>query len=81
MFKSTDFHRWQKKMHFLLTTLKIVHILSTLAPEAQENEILEHTRKRYKWGNDDYICRGHILNGISYSFFDIYQNHESSKDL
>ncbi|GJU21255.1 zinc finger, CCHC-type containing protein [Tanacetum coccineum] len=34
-----------------------------------------------KWENDDYICRGHILNGMSDSLFDIYQNAESAKTL
>ncbi|KAK9682386.1 hypothetical protein RND81_10G070100 [Saponaria officinalis] len=58
-FEGLDFRRWKKKMHFLLTTLKVVE----------------------KWENDDYICRGHILNGMSDSLFDIYQNVESAKDL
>lgn len=80
-FEGNDFRRWQKKMHFLLTTLKVVYVLSTPAPEAEDNETLEHTRKRCKWENDDYICRGHILNGMSDSLFDIYQNHESAKDI
>ncbi|KAL0312878.1 UNVERIFIED_CONTAM: hypothetical protein Sradi_5687100 [Sesamum radiatum] len=31
--------------------------------------------------NDDYICRGHILNGMSDTLFDIYQNVESAKAL
>nr|GEZ11878.1 zinc finger, CCHC-type [Tanacetum cinerariifolium] len=45
------------------------------------NENLETTRKRMKWENDDYICRGHILNGMSDSLFDIYQNIGSAKEL
>ncbi|GJV64833.1 zinc finger, CCHC-type containing protein [Tanacetum coccineum] len=72
---------WQKKMHFLLTTLKVVYVLSTPSPVWSENETLETTRKRMKWENDDYICRGHILNGMSDSLFDIYQNAESAKAL
>ncbi|GJW70593.1 zinc finger, CCHC-type containing protein [Tanacetum coccineum] len=75
-FEGQDFRRWQKKMHFLLTTLKVVYVLSTPSPEWSENETLETTRKRMKWENDDYICRGHILNGMSDSLFDIYQNAE-----
>nr|GEZ51999.1 zinc finger, CCHC-type [Tanacetum cinerariifolium] len=39
------------------------------------------TRKRMKWENDDYIYHGHILNGMSDSLFDIYQNPESAKAL
>nr|GEZ87298.1 hypothetical protein [Tanacetum cinerariifolium] len=62
-FEGQDFRRWQKKMHFLLTTLKVVYVLSTPSPERHEDETLETTRKRMKWKNDDYICRGHILNG------------------
>nr|GFC46572.1 hypothetical protein [Tanacetum cinerariifolium] len=49
-------------MHFLLTTLKVVYVLSTPSPVWFENKTLETTRKRMKWENDDYICRGHILN-------------------
>nr|KAJ0219335.1 hypothetical protein LSAT_V11C300134630 [Lactuca sativa] len=78
------FRRWQKKMKFLLTTLKVVYVLSTpmpVLPESVEDEPLEAKRRRSKWENDDYICRGHILNGMSDSLFDIYQNFESAKEL
>nr|GEV86501.1 zinc finger, CCHC-type [Tanacetum cinerariifolium] len=80
-FEGQDFHRSQKKMHFLLTTLKVVYVLSTPSHEWHEDETLETTRKRMKWENDDYICRGHILNGMDNSLFDIYQNIESAKAL
>ncbi|GKC95983.1 hypothetical protein Tco_1161425, partial [Tanacetum coccineum] len=80
-FEGQDFRRWQKKMHFLLTTLKVVYVLSIPSPVWSENETLEATRKRMKWENDDYICRGHILNGMSDSLFYIYQNVESAKAL
>ncbi|VFQ98438.1 unnamed protein product [Cuscuta campestris] len=61
-FEGQDFRRWQKKMHFLLTTLKVVYLLSTPMPQIMDDETLEQTRKRCKWQNDDYFCRGHILN-------------------
>nr|KAJ0201746.1 hypothetical protein LSAT_V11C600333100 [Lactuca sativa] len=83
-FEGQDFRRWQKKMHFLLTTLKVVYVLSTPIPVLQESveyEPLEATRRRSKWENDDYICHGHILNGMSNSLFDIYQNFEFAKEL
>ena len=80
-FEGVDFRRWRKKMHFLLTTLKVVHVLTTTMPEPTEDESLEQTRRRLKWENDDYVCRGHILNGMTDSLFDIYQNVESSKEL
>ncbi|GJV69119.1 hypothetical protein Tco_1484628 [Tanacetum coccineum] len=78
-FEGQDFRRWQKKMHFLLTTLKVVYVLSTPSPVWSENETLEATRKRMKWENEDYIRRGHILNGMSDSLFDIYQTLNCTK--
>nr|GEW27018.1 hypothetical protein [Tanacetum cinerariifolium] len=80
-FEGQDFRRWQKNMHFLLTTLKVVYVLSTPSPVWSENESLETIMKRMKWENDDYICHGHILNDMSDSLFDIYQNAESAKAL
>ena len=72
-FQGVDFRCWLKKMHFLLTTMKVVHVLSTLASETKEDEMLEGTRQQCKWENDDYMCRCHILNGMSDPLFDIYQ--------
>ncbi|GJX56010.1 zinc finger, CCHC-type containing protein [Tanacetum coccineum] len=80
--KARNFRRLAKKMHFLLVPhRKYVYVLSTPSPVWSENKTLEATRKRMKWENDDYICRGHILNGMSDSLFDIYQNVESAKAL
>ncbi|CAM8905735.1 unnamed protein product [Rhodiola kirilowii] len=80
-FEGVNFRRWQKKMHFLLTSLKVVHVLSTPIPDADENGPLDAIRKKSKWENDDYICRGHILNGMADNLFDVYQNVESAKEL
>ncbi|GJX82128.1 zinc finger, CCHC-type containing protein [Tanacetum coccineum] len=49
--------------------------------ELMEDDIVEAIRRRAKWENDDYICRGHILNGMFDSLFDIYHNVESAKEL
>ncbi|GJX27995.1 zinc finger, CCHC-type containing protein [Tanacetum coccineum] len=80
-FEGHDFRRWQKKMHFLLTTLKVVYVLTTPMPELLEDATVEAIRIKEKWENDDYICRGHILNGMSDSLFDVYTNVESAKEL
>nr|GEV08527.1 hypothetical protein [Tanacetum cinerariifolium] len=80
-FEGHDFRRWQKKMHFLLTTLKVVYVLTTPMPELLKDATVEAIRIRAKWENDDYICRGHILNGMSDSLFDVYMNVESAKEL
>ncbi|GJW80832.1 zinc finger, CCHC-type containing protein [Tanacetum coccineum] len=49
--------------------------------ENKTNKTLDQTRRRNEWENDDYICRGHILNGISDSLYDIYQNVKSAREL
>ena len=83
-FEGQDFRRWKKKMHFYLTTLKVVYVLSTpmpAYPDNDEGEPLATTRRRQKWENDNYICLGHILNGLCDSLFDVYQNVESATEL
>nr|GEV54573.1 zinc finger, CCHC-type [Tanacetum cinerariifolium] len=80
-FEGHDFRRWQKKMHFLLTTLKVVYVLTTPMSELLKDATVEAIRIRAKWENDDYICRGLILNGMSDSLFDVYTNVESAKEL
>ncbi|GKE60358.1 hypothetical protein Tco_1510725, partial [Tanacetum coccineum] len=81
-FKGVDFIRWQKKMHFLLSSMSVVYVLTTLMPEdGGDNPTVDQVRKRVKWDNDDYVCRVLILNGMSNSLFDIYQNVETSKKL
>ena len=80
-FDGGSFRRWQKKMHFLLTTLKVVYVLTTPYPESKEDDTLANERERIKWEMDDYICKGHILNALSDPLFDVYQNVETAKEL
>ncbi|GJV41242.1 zinc finger, CCHC-type containing protein [Tanacetum coccineum] len=81
-FEGVDIRRWHKKMHFLLSSMSVVYVLTTHMPEdGGDNPNVEQVRKRAKWDNDDYVCRGLILNGMSDSLFYIYQNVESSKEL
>nr|GEW18774.1 zinc finger, CCHC-type [Tanacetum cinerariifolium] len=81
-FKRVDFKRWQKKMHFMLSNMSVVYVLTTPMPEdGGENPAVEQIRKRAKWDNDNYVCRGLILNDMSDSLFDIYQNVETFKEL
>nr|GEV86225.1 zinc finger, CCHC-type [Tanacetum cinerariifolium] len=80
-FEGHNFRRWKKKMHFFLTTLKVLYVLTTPMPELLEDDTVEAIRRRVKWENDDYICIGHILNSMSDPLFDIYQHVESAKEL
>ncbi|GJV05161.1 hypothetical protein Tco_1142132 [Tanacetum coccineum] len=80
-FKGVYFRRWQKKMYFLLSSISVVYVLTTPIPEDRDNATMEQIRKRNKWDNDDYVCIGLILNGMSDPLSDSYQNVESSKEL
>lgn len=80
-FDGGNFRRWQKKMHFMLTTLNVVYVLTKPYPEEKEDETLEETRVRMKFENDDYICKGHILNALSDAMFDVYSNTETAKEM
>ncbi|GJR11782.1 zinc finger, CCHC-type containing protein [Tanacetum coccineum] len=81
-FEGVDFRIWKKKMHFLLSSMSVVYVLTTPIPEdGGDDATVEQIMKRAKWDNDDYVCRGLILNGMFDSLFDIYHNVESSKEL
>ncbi|KAD4585440.1 hypothetical protein E3N88_23041 [Mikania micrantha] len=80
-FEGWDFKRWKKKMHFLLTILKVVYVFSTPIPELLEDGNLDQIRKQSKLENDNYICLGHILNGMCDALFNVYQNLETAKVL
>ncbi|GKD63763.1 hypothetical protein Tco_1305871 [Tanacetum coccineum] len=54
-FEGVDFKRWQKKMHFLLSSMSVVYVLATPMPEdGGDFPTMEQVKKRAKWDNDDY---------------------------
>nr|GEV47415.1 zinc finger, CCHC-type [Tanacetum cinerariifolium] len=72
-----DFKRWKKKMHFMISSMSVVYVLTTPMPEDRgENPTVEQVRKRTEWNNDEYVYIDLILNRMSNSLFDIYQNEE-----
>ncbi|GKG15528.1 hypothetical protein Tco_0357851 [Tanacetum coccineum] len=69
-------------MHFLFSSMSVVYVLTTPIPEdGGDDATVKQIRKRAKWDNYDYVCRGLILNGMSDLLFHIYQNVESFKEL
>ncbi|GJY73342.1 zinc finger, CCHC-type containing protein [Tanacetum coccineum] len=61
-FEGVDFRRWQKKMYFLLSIMCVVYVLTTPMLEDGQNATVKQIRKRSKWKNDDYVCRGIFVN-------------------
>ncbi|GJS65124.1 hypothetical protein Tco_0679688 [Tanacetum coccineum] len=80
-FDGGSFKRWQKKMQFLLATLKVAYVLTKPYPKESEDETLTASREHLKFENDDFICRRHILNAMSDPLFDVYQNYSTAKEL
>ncbi|GJY96813.1 zinc finger, CCHC-type containing protein [Tanacetum coccineum] len=54
-FEGVDFRRWHNKMHFLLSSMSVVYVMTTPIPEKGDDDAtVEQIRKRAKWDNDDY---------------------------
>ena len=80
-FDGANFRRWQKKLQFLLTNLKVVYVLTTPKPEEIDDETIAAQRERIKWEQDDYVCKGHICNSMSDALFDIYHEMTTAKEI
>ncbi|XP_023760258.1 uncharacterized protein LOC111908690 [Lactuca sativa] len=83
-FEGVNFRCWKKKINFMLTTLKAAYVLTTPRPtEAEEGaaETIEEIRRIHKWDNNDYIYKGHILNGMSDALFDIHSEAFCTKEF
>ncbi|GKF34612.1 hypothetical protein Tco_0107812 [Tanacetum coccineum] len=54
-------------MHFLLSSMSVVYVLTTpISEDGGDDATVEQIRKRAKWDNDDYVCRGLILKEAKY---------------
>ncbi|KAK0600934.1 hypothetical protein LWI29_019763 [Acer saccharum] len=80
-FDGGNFIRWQKKLHFLLSTLNVVYVLTTPKPVEHDDETMAQIRQRRKWEQDDYIYKGHICNAMSDALFDQYHNVATAKEI
>ncbi|GJV86382.1 hypothetical protein Tco_1530320, partial [Tanacetum coccineum] len=56
-FEGLELRRWQKKMHFFLTSMSVVYVLSIPIPDDRDDITMEQMAKRRKCKNDDYMCR------------------------
>uniref|UniRef100_A0A2N9EQJ0 CCHC-type domain-containing protein n=1 Tax=Fagus sylvatica TaxID=28930 RepID=A0A2N9EQJ0_FAGSY len=83
-FDGSNFIRWQDKMKFLLTALKIFYVLDPnlqpiLDPTSQDTEQLK--QQRIKKEEDELVCRGHILNTLSDRLYDLFTTMTSPKEI
>jgi hypothetical protein len=83
-FDGSNFIRWQDKMKFLLTALKIFYVLDPYLqpipdPTPQDTEQLK--QQRIKREEDELVCRGHILNTLSDQLYDLFTTMTSPKEI
>ncbi|GJX67874.1 zinc finger, CCHC-type containing protein [Tanacetum coccineum] len=79
-FEGVNFRRWQKKMHFLLSSMRVVYVLTTpILEDGGDDSTVEQVRKRAKWDNDDYVCKGLILNEDASSKKFLFSNFTNYK--
>ncbi|GJT17432.1 hypothetical protein Tco_0876138 [Tanacetum coccineum] len=61
-FEGVDFRRWQKKMHFLLSSMSVVYMLTIPMPnDGGDNPTVEQVKKRAKWGPMSLCCRRAVV--------------------
>ncbi|XP_050890241.1 uncharacterized protein LOC127095614 [Lathyrus oleraceus] len=83
-FDGTNYTRWQDKMTFLLTALKVHYVLDPdlqPIPEPTENDSEELKKERKKRKEDELLCRGHILNTLSDRLYDLYTDNPSATEI
>ncbi|GJR72785.1 zinc finger, CCHC-type containing protein [Tanacetum coccineum] len=54
-------------MHFLLSSMSMVYLLTTPILDDGDDATMEQLRKWAKWDNDDYVCRGLILKDFKHT--------------
>ncbi|GJU86278.1 putative reverse transcriptase domain-containing protein [Tanacetum coccineum] len=65
-FEGVDFQRWQKKMHFLLSSMSVVYVLTTPIPEdGGENPIVEQDTLEAKYMAEDASSKKFIISNFT----------------
>lgn len=87
-FDGTNFNRWKDKMLFLLTVLKVAYvldpetnILEEPAADATSENIAKFADLKKKREDDEFTCRGHILNTLSDRLYDLYMSIKSPVEI
>ncbi|KAK1398893.1 hypothetical protein POM88_008756 [Heracleum sosnowskyi] len=93
-FDGSNFLRWQDKMKFLLTALKIFYILATDFPPIPEDpkpsedgtlpdqaKVDEVRNQRKQMEKDELLCRGHILNTLCDWLYNYFKQMKTTKEI
>nr|CAD1841780.1 unnamed protein product [Ananas comosus var. bracteatus] len=88
-FDGTNFNRWKDKMLFFLTVLNVAYVLDpddnsveNTTDDATPEEIAKEAElKKKKREEDEFTCRGHILNTLSDRLYDLYMSIKSPIEI
>ena len=83
-FDGGNFTRWQQKVMFFLTSLKLAYILDDnleQIPEPTPEDTEGIKQKRVKRKEDEFMCRGHILNALSQTVYSAHRMIPTAKEL
>ncbi|KAG8473268.1 hypothetical protein CXB51_035191 [Gossypium anomalum] len=87
-FDGSNFNHWKEKMLFLLTVLNVAYILDPNLQPVEDlafNANLEETAKvaelKKKSEEDNFTCRGHILNTLYHPLNDLYMSMQSAVEI
>lgn len=68
-----DLKRWQQKILFYLTTLKLARFLSEDASVVAEDEQdMQVLIVHYTWKDSHYLCRNYVLNSLHDAPYNVY---------
>jgi len=57
---------------YFLVAVKVVYILNKEKPKEEDEEIVADMKVQYKWEQDDFLCKGHILYVLTNELYDVY---------
>ena len=81
-FDGKNFKRWQMKLRFYLTVLKVVDLITSEKPSlAQAADGFSNQADLDSWDSKDYMCRNYILNCLIPELYDIYYTCKTAKEL
>ena len=80
-FDGQDFKRWQNKMRFWLTTLKIFYVITDPEYVVNPDEYEPGRSACSKFQQDNDLCHGQILSALSNELYDLHYNTSSAKLL
>ncbi|GKC12409.1 DNA polymerase zeta catalytic subunit-like protein, partial [Tanacetum coccineum] len=90
-FKGSDFHRWQQKMLFYLTSLHVSYVFTDSKPvdpylvDGQnvptKAQMADYEKAASQWNHNEYNCKKYILNALDDSLYDIYSTFATAREI